>query len=275
MKISVIIPSYKPKYYLWECLVSLRNQTFPSENFEILLVLNGCHEPYQSQIEEFVVENGMRNVCLIQTDQPGVSNARNIGLDHAKGEYVAFIDDDDFVSPSYLEELYEKASPDTISLCYPYAFKDGALNTQLPYAITDVYECCSRQTKQLYISSKIRKYFSGSWMKLIPMSFIQRRRFDIRFRNGEDALFMFLISDCFRHFAFTSPSAIYYRRYRKGSAIFNKRSLGERIWTCLLRLYCYTKFFIHSPFKYNFLFFASRIIGVVHSIRKVKVYLLY
>ena len=135
MKISVIIPSYKPKGYLWECLESLYNQTFPSNDFEILLVLNGCCEPYKSQIEEFLKGKDMCNVCLIQTNQLGVSNARNIGLDRAKGDYITFIDDDDYVSPSYLEELYEKALPDTISLCYPYAFNDGSPEIQLPYYI--------------------------------------------------------------------------------------------------------------------------------------------
>ena len=117
MKISVVVPTYKPKYYLWECLNSLKEQTFPVDDFEILLVLNGCCEPYKSEIEEYLLKNVMSNVYLIQVDQPGVSNARNIALDYAKGSYVAFIDDDDYVSPFYLEELYAKASLDTISLC--------------------------------------------------------------------------------------------------------------------------------------------------------------
>ena len=91
MKISVIIPSYKPKGYLWECLESLYNQTFPSNDFEILLVLNGCCEPYKSQIEEFLKGKDMCNVCLIQTNQLGVSNARNIGLDRAKGDCISLL----------------------------------------------------------------------------------------------------------------------------------------------------------------------------------------
>ena len=74
MDISVIVPTYKPQYYLWECLDSLKAQTFPRSDFEILLVLNGCCEPYKSKIEEYLLMNMMRNVRLIQTDQPGVSN---------------------------------------------------------------------------------------------------------------------------------------------------------------------------------------------------------
>ena len=267
MKISVVVPTYKPKYYLWECLNSLKEQTFPVDDFEILLVLNGCCEPYKSEIEEYLLKNVMSNVYLIQVDQPGVSNARNIALDYAKGSYVAFIDDDDYVSPFYLEELYAKASLDTISLCYPYAFNDGTPEMQLPYYITDAYEYCSRQTRCLKLSSKVRKYFSGPCMKLIPMDIIKERRFDINFRNGEDTLFMFLISDRFRYFAITSPSAVYYRRYRLGSALFNKRSLKERVINCILHQFYYVRIFVSNPFKYNFTFFVSRVLGEFVSIR--------
>lgn len=102
MKISVIIPTYKPQSYLWECLDSLRNQTFPKSDFEIFLILNGCKDPYQSQIENYLLIHEICNLRLIQTDQLGVSNARNIGLDCANGDYITFIDDDDYVSPYYL-----------------------------------------------------------------------------------------------------------------------------------------------------------------------------
>ena len=123
-KISIIIPTYKPQTYIWECLDSLRNQTFAKDKFEVIIVLNGCINPWKCQIEDYIANKmqGM-NVNFIHTEQRGVSNARNLALDLVKGEYVTFIDDDDFVSPSYLEELYVKASPDTISLCYPYAFE--------------------------------------------------------------------------------------------------------------------------------------------------------
>ena len=102
MKISVIIPTYKPGAYIWECLDSLRNQTLPKEDFELILVLNGCKDPYYSQIQEYIDKNLIgNNVNFIQTDTGGVSNARNIALDVAKGEYITFIDDDDYISASF------------------------------------------------------------------------------------------------------------------------------------------------------------------------------
>ncbi|MDB9192592.1 glycosyltransferase family 2 protein [Parabacteroides distasonis] len=266
MKISVIIPTYKPQSYLWECLDAIRVQTFQEEDFEVLLILNGCSEPYRSQIEYFLKDRNMRNVCLIQTDQPGVSNARNIGLDCAKGDYIAFIDDDDYVSPSYLKELYEKASPDTISLCYPYAFNDGCPDVQLPYYITEAYKYCSRKKGKLTLPSKVRKYFSGPWMKLIPMNFIQGRRFDVHFKNGEDSLFMFLISDRFKDFSITSSQAVYYRRYRQMSATTSRRAFRERLQNGCRYIISLSQIYFKEISRYNGLFYLSRVIGGVFNL---------
>ena len=104
-------------------------------------------------------------------------------------------------------------------------------------------------------------------MKLIPMDIIKERRFDINFRNGEDTLLCFLLVYRFRYFAITSPSAVYYRRYRLGSALFNKRSLKERVINCILHQFYYVRIFVSNPFKYNFTFFVSRFLGEFVSIR--------
>lgn len=266
MKISVIIPTYKPQDYLWECLDSLVAQTFPKEDFEVILVLNGCVEPYKSAVEKYIAEKMQDiNVNFIHTDVGGVSNARNLALDQVKGEFVTFIDDDDFVSPRFLELLYEKADAETISLCYPYAFNDGVTDKQISYYLTDVYDELHQQMN-LRISSKVRKYFSGPCMKLIPMSFIQDRRFDVRFKNGEDSLFMFLISDKFKKFTFTSREAVYYRRYREGSAVTGKRKKVEVIKTGGLQMGVYLKYFLVAPFKYNYLFLISRIVATLYYV---------
>lgn len=263
MKISVIIPTYKPKEYLWECLDSLVKQSFKKEDFEVILVLNGYIEPYKSAIEDYIAEN-MRNmnVKFICTSQVGVSNARNIALNAAKGEYISFIDDDDFVSPNYLRELYNKVSYDTISLCYPYAFTDGDIS-QVKYKITDSYDKRVKFGKQSYM--RTRKFFSGPCMKLIPMTFIQDRRFDIRFKNGEDSLFMFVISDNFKWVNFTSKNAIYYRRHREGSAVALKRSWNKIIQNQVNLIINYTKIYFGNPFKYDLGFFLTRVIAAIYS----------
>lgn len=264
MKISVIVPTYKPKEYLWECLESIYGQTLAKEEYELLLVLNGCKEPYDTDIKGWIEEHKDLCVRYFQTNQGGVSNARNIALDHAQGEYVTFIDDDDLISPKYLESLLTAATPDTISLCYPYAFKDGQREKQLPYGITTAYEYCLTHNYRS-ISSRVRKYFSGPWMKLIPMSFIQGRRFDPRFRNGEDSIFMFHISDRIRHTAIASRDAIYYRRYREGSAITSKRSMQEIVLNQLRLIAEYSRIFFTHLGHYNLLFYLTRVMGAVRG----------
>ena len=179
MKISVIVPTYKPKEYLWECLDSLVAQTLSGSEWELLLVLNGCCEPWRTQIEQYIGSKmqGM-NVVFVQTDTPGVSNARNIALDRARGEYITFIDDDDYVSPQYLEELLKAATPDTVSLCYPYAFDDGHPEVQRKYSITDAYEYCAA-------------HGCGPWMTTHTNEFHPRTSLRCPLRQRRDSLCMF------------------------------------------------------------------------------------
>lgn len=266
MKISVIIPTYKPQAYLCECLDSLVNQTIEKGLFEVILVLNGCTEPWKSKIESYIADKmqGM-NVQFIHTEQGGVSNARNLALDVVKGEFVTFIDDDDYVSPSYLEELLEKASPDVVSLSYAYAFDDGMPEIQKKYSVTLTYDYCVTNGVTR-LASKARKYFSGPWMKLIPFSFIQERRFDVRFKNGEDSLFMFLISDRINKVSFTSMNAVYYRRFRQESASTRRRICGEKVRSSLKVMCEYTKVYLHGG--YNLYFYSSRIVAEIIFIIK-------
>lgn len=265
MKISVIVPTYKPQVYLWECLDSIYNQTFSKLDYELVLVLNGCNEPFHSQIKDWLDIHSDLQAQFFQTDEGGVSNARNIALDNLRGEYVTFIDDDDIISTACLEELYEKATPDTVSLCYPYAFNDGEIEKQLPYGITDAYKYCIEHNCNK-LTSRGRKFFSGPCMKLIPMSFIQGRRYDVRFKNGEDSLFMFLISDRINKIAFTSKEAIYYRRYRTNSATTNKRKRISVVVNELRLVKMYSLIYFKAPCRYNLNFFLTRVLAAAKSV---------
>lgn len=261
INITVIVPTYKPGSYLWECLNSLCKQTFPHDHFEVLLVLNGCKEPYYSEIKAFISTVPDASIKLLQTDIGGVSNARNIGLDNASGEYITFIDDDDFVSQSYLEELYENATKEKVSLCYPLSFEDGTTD-YTPYYITKDYHY-EKSKEWHYLKAK--KYFSGPVYKLIHREIIGNRRFDKRIANGEDSVFMFLISDRLEKVVFTSKNAVYYRRVRNGSALTKKKSISEITKNCLILLLSYSSIFLRRPFDYNFVFYITRLIATAHG----------
>lgn len=262
MKISVIIPTYRPQMYLRECLLSIDAQTLDKQLFEVIIVLNGEKEPYYTAIRQ-VLDSCSLISQLLYTNIAGVSNARNIGLDSATGDYICFIDDDDYVSPHYLAELLRKASPDTISFCYPYAFIDGN-NSQLKYPITDVYSKWHTYGRQ-HFSCHVRRYLNGPCMKLIHSDIISNRRFDIRLTIGEDSLFMFLISDQIQYVDFTSRQAVYYRRYRENSAITSKRSLSFLFKSIFLQLSAYSAIYFKHPFSYNFLLYLSRVLGSIKS----------
>ena len=133
----------------------------------------------------------------------------------------------------------------------------------MEYGITTQYNRISALGKQAY--TRARKFFSGPCMKLIPMSFIQDRRFDVRFKNGEDSLFMFLISDRFKYVDFTDKSAVYYRRYREGSAIMKKRSRCSIIINQFRMIEQYTRMYMSSPCKYRSDFYVTRILAAIKS----------
>lgn len=260
MKISVIIPTYKPQSYLWECLDSIEGQTFPKEEFEVILVLNGCREPYDGQIKEYLALHPEVQWRYIQTGQGGVSNARNIALDLAKGDYITFIDDDDFVSPKYFELLYEKASADVIPLCYPLSFVDGTKN-YVPYYITTQY----KEDAEKCDFVKARRFFAGPVYKLINKEVIGSRRFNTKFRNGEDSLFMFLVSDKFKYVSFANKDAVYYRRIRNNSATTNRRTRVEIVLNELKRDWVLTKIYFSNSMKYRLKFYITNILGSIHT----------
>ena len=268
MTISVIIPTYKPKEYFWTCLESLSQQTLPYNRYEVIIILNGCSEPWKSQIEDFIAsEMSGVNVIFIHTDIPGVSNARNLGIDAMHGHYVFFLDDDDYLSLTCLQEMLSLQTGNVVVECYPYAFNDGdELVKQQSYVLTDAYEYCIKH-KCLRLNSPARRFFSGPCMKLIPYEYIGSRRFDTRFKNGEDSLFMFSISDKIKDIVYTSKDAVYYRRYREGSALNLHRSKLERIKNVLKSIKVYTSFYIKGG--YSTYFFATRILAELRNVTKI------
>ena len=262
MEISVIIPTYKPQGYLWECLDSLAAQTFSSEAFDVIIVLNGCNEPYLSDIQKYMEAHTDMNIRLIQNDKGGVSNARNIGLDNATGRYIAFIDDDDKVSPLYLEEMYQKADDQTIVLSNTYNYFEEDPSTLIPVRCTELHGQLSPIGRTSLNTS--RRFFFTVWMKLIPAAIIGDRRFDTDFKIGEDSIFMFLISDKIKYTYFTSDKAIYYRRLRKGSAMnaFNDRKRQAR--NDLRMIWAYTKIYLSGLCRYSLHFYLTRVRGAIH-----------
>ena len=105
-------------------------------------------------------------------------------------------------------------------------------------------------------------------MKLIHKDIIGTRRFDVRFRNSEDSLFMFAVSDCIRFASFTDGNAVYYRRYREGSAVMAKRSSSERAKNAFRIIREEYRMYFKSFPKYKFVFYLTRVLGALRGIIK-------
>ena len=269
MKISIIIPTYRPKEYLWECLDSIDRQTLSHDQFEVLLILNGERMPYEEQIKAFFAERQGLLCRVLYSEERGVSAARNLGLDEARGEYICFMDDDDIVTETYLEQLLHLASEDTVPLSYITAFDDGT-SLYRPIYITENYQDCRERLS--YVDA--RRYFYVPYCKLIHRSIIGTRRYDKSLRNGEDALFMFLISDRFRWVRFTDRTAEYRYRQRPTSAFNAKHPASyylSNMITCQRKA---TRIYLTHPSDYSFMFYAkyilATIMGCVRRLRNVK-----
>lgn len=259
MEISVIIPTYKPKEYFWECLNSLYNQTLDKEKFEVIVILNGCNEPWISQIINWIKLHPLLAINLYTTETPGVSNARNIGLKNASGKYITFIDDDDYISETYLADMVfsiEK-DPGAVIISNSISFRDGS-GVIDNYSLRKLFYKLKAQKSTITLFSS-RSIFNGPWMKLLPKEIVDGILFDTSFSNSEDSLYMYEISKNISKIELSSENAIYYRRIRSNSAITTKKRTGY-ILKNQCRFFCKViSIYLRNPLKYNLPFTLSRL----------------
>lgn len=121
--ISVIVPIYKVERYLRECLDTICGQTY--KNLEIILVDDGSPDNCGKICDEYSQKD--TRIKVIHKKNAGVAEARNSGLDAANGRYISFIDPDDLVKPTMLEQLYSlmKEYDAQVSMCGFCYYEDG------------------------------------------------------------------------------------------------------------------------------------------------------
>lgn len=260
--ISVIIPTYKPdKNNLIECINSLVKQSLKYSLFEVIIILNGSDDSFRQLVNE-ILQDSKLNYKIFICSLANVSNARNIGLNNKVGEYVCFLDDDDFVSDNYLENLLEIAEKDSIIVSNVTCYNDETCE-MIPDYITKSFANCYNREVSFFAK---RKFLSSACCKLIPSQIISYRRFNVKYVISEDALFMALISDKIRDIKLANFDTFYYRRIRTGSA---SRSLNvkSRLVNILRLQLEFIIMYLSNPLRYNPLFFASRIIALFKSIK--------
>ncbi len=108
IKISVVVPVYNAERYLIKCINSIMNQSF-NEEYELILVNDGSEDHSEDIIDKKIEEFGLNKIIKVNQKNGGQGKARNAGVRVARGEYITFVDSDDYIDKEMLKDLYEKA----------------------------------------------------------------------------------------------------------------------------------------------------------------------
>ena len=220
-KISVIIPVYNVKQYLEKAFSSVVNQTY--KNLEIILVDDGATDGSGELCDELAKTDGRAKVC--HKENGGLSSARNYGLKNATGEYVIFIDSDDYIHEEMIESLYEEAkkADADVSVC-------GIMNVYSTKAspqcqeVTLRFECGPKEfLKELLIGEKIPGSICN---KLLKKEIADELSFPVG-KIYEDAFYhLDLVQHAKKYVVTTKP---YYNYYHRGDSITTQRYNPEKL----------------------------------------------
>ena len=136
MKLSIIVPVYKVEEYLGECIDSLLSQTI--DDYEIILVDDGSPDNSGKIADEYAAANPDM-IRVLHIDNGGQGRARNFALDIAKGDFVGFVDSDDWVTHDMYEKMYARAAEtgaDVVVCDFMERFADGR-ESVLPASLQD------------------------------------------------------------------------------------------------------------------------------------------
>lgn len=213
--ITVIVPVYNVEGYLNRCVESIANQSY--RNLEIILVDDGSRDGCPGLCDTWGKSDS--RIKVIHKKNGGVSSARNAGLDIACGEYIAFVDADDYISSNMLEKLVNGATLNNcdISICRVSS------DENFPNEQAKVYE---NDVLSLYLSDSLCEPSTPA--KLYSRQIIQGLRFDSSIKIGEDYIFNFY---AFKnaHRVVVLEERLYYYELRENSAVhtLNKEMLDR------------------------------------------------
>lgn len=140
MTLSIIIPVYNVEAYVGQCLQSILHDGSPvSEDFEIIVVNDGSQDNSMNEVEQLC--QGRNNITIIHQNNQGLSSARMFGLSHASGDYVWFIDSDDYVKDDSIKKIIGiikscRGSYDLIMMPLSWSYANSSLD-HLDYSINE------------------------------------------------------------------------------------------------------------------------------------------
>jgi glycosyltransferase involved in cell wall biosynthesis len=225
INLSIIVPVYNVEKYLCECIKSIINQTYT--NWELILVDDGSTDNSGSICDEFADIDS--RIIVLHKPNGGVSSARNLGLEKAQGEWITFIDADDFISPTFLEGLYlpikcgeqldfvhggcinwENGGKEVINQHY-----DDFIGSDPGY----IFE----KFRGLAVSKLFKQENIKHWKDTVEL------RFDVKMKIAEDMAFTIDYLSTVKKYAFVSEIGYYYRKDNISSATRSNKRLSYAI----------------------------------------------
>ena len=187
--ISVIVPVYKVEQYLDKCVDSIVNQTY--KNLEIILVDDGSPDHCPKMCDEWAKKD--KRIKVIHKENGGVSSARNVGIDVSKGEYISFVDSDDWIDNTFFEEL--------LNICLKYNSKyitcgyKRVYDNRIEYINNSNSIIKVDSSEYLVKLLNVQNGYGFVHMKLIKKNAINDLRFNENLKVGEDALFNVMLCE--------------------------------------------------------------------------------
>ncbi|MEE0335032.1 MAG: glycosyltransferase [Catenibacterium mitsuokai] len=208
--ISVIVPVYQVENYLNQCIESIIEQTYT--NLEIILIDDGSKDNCPQICDDWSIKD--KRIKVIHKKNGGLSDARNVGLDIAKGKYIAFIDSDDWVDSRYIELLYNSLikSEADISACSIQKVYDA--DSVDPYNLNPKLQLVTPKEAIKDILYD-RRFKTVAWNKLYSKEILSGERFIVG-RIHEDEFFSYKVFDKAQKLVFVDASLYKYRQ-RSGS----------------------------------------------------------
>lgn len=231
VKVSVIVPVYKVEAYLEKSIGSLSRQTL--REMEIIAVNDGSPDRSGEILARLAREDP--RILVLEKENGGLSDARNFGLARARGEYVAFLDSDDFADLDLYQRLYDKAvekNADMVACPVTYVWPDGREKR----VASGVWDCSSEQERKLCFT----RFYPAVWNKLYRRSVLEES--GVLFKPGatfEDVEFSHRLFPYFKTVAAIDSAAVNYVQ-REGSITAKP---DERLFDYLTNFESITTFF--------------------------------
>ena len=223
--VSIIIPVFNTEKYLADTIDSVLNQTY--KKLEIILVDDGSTDNSGAICYEYAEKDGRLKVFHIPNG--GVAKARNLGIEHASGDYIIFVDSDDIVHPRYVESLLELGMKNHTPLAKCRYVSET--NCDLKSFLDTNYDLKNHSERIVTINEyRYQGYYSQSSCVCVLYSraLIQNNRFDISLRYGEDTVFFAEILNKARCFSYLDETLYWYRKNPlSATQVFTQRRYDE------------------------------------------------